>query len=97
MASIDAPASHISPTGVIFSSSRNVPTLANKDSANSSASASINEAEKAETWDDEKALARYLVPALEKGQKNARLKPPTLWIRFRVWYNPYRMVRRFTF
>ncbi|KIP09347.1 hypothetical protein PHLGIDRAFT_67777 [Phlebiopsis gigantea 11061_1 CR5-6] len=91
MASIGAPASHISPTGVVFSSSRNVPTLEAKGSATSSASASINEAEKAESWDDEKALARYLVPALEKGQKNARLKPPTPWIRFRVWYNPYRM------
>lgn len=41
---------------------------------------------------DEKALANYLVPALEKGQKNARLKPPSPWIRFRVWFNPYRMV-----
>ena len=45
--------------------------------------------------DDEKALASYLVPTLPKGVKTARQKPASLWIRFRVWYNPYRMVSSF--
>lgn len=99
-----------SATGVVFSSAR-LPEKSNEktqlatsvhsvtDSANSSRAPSIRDAEKAESTleDDEKALAHYLVPALEKGQKNARLKPPSYWIRFRVWYNPYRMVRFFRY
>lgn len=94
-------------TGVVFSNAKLPETEKEKnesttttvqavsDSAKSSPAPSIRDAEKAETTleEEEKALARYLVPALEKGQKNARLKPPSLWIRFRVWYNPYRMVR----
>ena len=94
-----------SATGVVFSSAKlpesndekaqPVATIHSvSDSTKSSPTPSINDPEKAESTfeDDEKALARYLVPALEKGQKNARLKPPSLWIKFRVWYNPYRMV-----
>lgn len=63
-------------------------------SAKGSPAGSIHDSEKAEGTleDDEKALSAYLVPALAKGQKNARLKPPSPWIKFRVWYNPYRMV-----
>lgn len=41
---------------------------------------------------DEKALARYTVPVLEKGVKTALLQPVSPFTRFRVWYNPYRMV-----
>ncbi|KIP03418.1 hypothetical protein PHLGIDRAFT_26137 [Phlebiopsis gigantea 11061_1 CR5-6] len=92
-----------SATGVVFSSAK-LPENEKKtevtatvhavtDSNESTPTPSIHDAEKGERTleDDEKALARYLVPALEKGQKNARLKPPSLWIRFRVWYNPYRI------
>ncbi|PSS36813.1 hypothetical protein PHLCEN_2v1357 [Hermanssonia centrifuga] len=63
------------------------------NSAKGSPAVSIHDAERAEstTADDEKALANYLVPALEKGVKNARLKPASRWIQFRVWYNPYRI------
>ena len=55
--------------------------------------ASIHDAERAESTleDDDKALAGYIVPALEKGVKGARLSQ-SRWIRFRVWYNPYRIV-----
>lgn len=69
------------------------------DSTETSRAPSVHDAEKAEgnILDDEKALAKYLVPALEKGRKNALLKKPTPWIRFRVWYNPYRMVRSIAF
>lgn len=94
-----------SATGVVFSNAKlpenekekNVATAtvqAVADSAKSSPAPSIHDPEKAESTleDEEKALARYLVPALEKGQKNARLKPASPWIKFRVWYNPYRMV-----
>ena len=94
-----------SATGVVFSNAK-LPEIDNEkaqpaatvrsvsDSTKSSPAPSIRDPEKAESTldDDEKALARYLVPALEKGQKNARLQPPSLWIKFRVWYNPYRMV-----
>lgn len=92
------PADHVSPTGVVFSTARNVPTLAPKGEEKDSRPGSIHDAEKADSTyaEDEKNLANYLVPALEKGQKNARLKPPTLWIRFRVWYNPYRIVSTMT-
>ncbi len=63
-------------------------------SAKSSPAASILDAEKGEsTLDDDEKLANYLVPALEKGVKNARVKPVSRWIQFRVWYNPYRIVR----
>lgn len=44
---------------------------------------------------DEKALARYVVPVLDKGVKTALAKPTSPWIRFRIWYNPYRMVSLF--
>lgn len=95
-----------SATGVVFSSAQlpegnskektevTVEAVNGSDSSKSSPAPSIHDAEKAESTleEEEKALAKYLVPALEKGQKNARLKPPSLWIRFRVWYNPYRMV-----
>jgi hypothetical protein len=86
-----------SSTGVIFSSALLPESEKTLDSAGSSRTASIHDAEKAEGTleQDEKALANYLVPALAKGQKNARLKPPTYWTRFRVWYNPYRMVSVF--
>lgn len=40
----------------------------------------------------EAALAHYVVPVLEKGVKTALEKPTSPWVRFRVWYNPYRMV-----
>ncbi|THG96727.1 hypothetical protein EW026_g5154 [Hermanssonia centrifuga] len=61
-------------------------------SAKSSPAASILDAEKGEsTLDDDEKLANYLVPALEKGVKNARVKPVSRWIQFRVWYNPYRI------
>lgn len=43
----------------------------------------------------EAALAHYVVPVLEKGVKTALAKPTSPWVRFRVWYNPYRMVRLF--
>ena len=101
---------YVSPTGVVFSNARlpeneksekddvsaTVKAVEGPDSADSSRAPSIRDAEKAERTleDDDKALARYLVPALEKGRKNALLKKPTPWIRFRVWYNPYRMVGR---
>ena len=42
--------------------------------------------------DEEKALASYLVPTLPKGIKTGRKAPPGWLLRFRVWYNPYRMV-----
>lgn len=91
-------------TGVVFSNAKlpenekkaevTTTVQAVTGSTESSPAPSIHDAEKGERTleDDEKALARYLVPALEKGQKNARLKPPSLWIKFRVWYNPYRIV-----
>jgi hypothetical protein len=96
-----------SATGVVFSTARlpeddekkaqvtaTVEAINGEDSNKSSPAPSIKDPEKAEGTleDDEKALANYVVPALAKGQKNARLKPPTYWTRFRVWYNPYRMV-----
>lgn len=89
-----------SATGVVFSGAASIPTKPLKEdekqfeSANSSKTPSILDSEKGNQsiFEDEKALAQYLVPALEKGVKNARLKPPTYWIKFRVWYNPYRMV-----
>lgn len=97
MASLPQP----SATGVIFSSSRPTDAPSVKDdykespssSAKASPAASIHDAEKAESTfeDEEKALASYVVPALEKGVKGARLSQ-SRWIRFRVWYNPYRMV-----
>ena len=60
------------------------------NSAKGSPAASIHDAEKAEsTLEDD--LAGYVVPALEKGVKGARLSQ-SQWIRFRVWYNPYRIV-----
>lgn len=90
---------HQSATGVVFSISRNIDAAKEQDdsapsSTKGSPTPSIRDTEKAESSfeDDEKALAKYLVPALEKGQKNARLKPVSRWIQFRVWYNPYRMV-----
>ena len=46
---------------------------------------------------DESSLATYVVPVLEKGVKTALKKPTSGWVRFRVWYNPYRMVRPFLF
>ena len=80
--------------GVVFSSSRNVPTLPAMDKGSSSSALSFHDVEKAvlATAYDESILANYLVPALEKGQKNTRQKPASLWIRLRVWYNPYRIV-----
>lgn len=70
--------------------------ISNPSSTKSSPTSSIHEVdmEKADPTleDDEKALAAYLVPTLPKGVKTARQKPASLWIRFRVWYNPYRMV-----
>ena len=42
---------------------------------------------------DEQSLAKYVVPVLEKGVKTALSKPTSPWIRARIWYNPYRMVR----
>ncbi|KAI0785404.1 hypothetical protein BC629DRAFT_1593878 [Irpex lacteus] len=89
-----------SATGVVFSGAASIPTKPLKEdekqfeSANSSKTPSILDSEKGNQsiFEDEKALAQYLVPALEKGVKNARLKPPTYWIKFRVWYNPYRML-----
>lgn len=87
-------------TGVVFSGSRNTneaPAFWEKSdpsSAKGSPAVSISDAEKAESTleDDEKALARYIVPALEKGIKTPRLSQ-SRWIKFRVWYNPYRIVR----
>jgi hypothetical protein len=95
--SADTYAYPYSATGVVFSGASSVPTKPLKEddgsSASSSKTPSILDSEKGHSiFEDEKNLAKYLVPALEKGQKNARLKPPTLWIKFRVWYNPYRMV-----
>ena len=96
-----------SATGVVFSKAQlpedyekksevtaTLEAVVGSDSTESSPAPSIHDAEKGETtlYDDDKALAAYLVPALAKGQKNARLKPPSLWIKFRVWYNPYRIV-----
>ena len=43
--------------------------------------------------DEDKALASYLVPTLPKGVKTARAEPASWLLRFRVWYNYYRMVR----
>ena len=45
--------------------------------------------------DEDKALASYLVPTLPKGVKTARAEPASWLLRFRVWYNYYRMVRHF--
>ena len=71
------------------------PTSTAPNSAKGSPAASIHihDAEKASISleDEDKALAHYIVPALEKGVKTARLSQ-SWWIRFRVWYNPYRMV-----
>lgn len=71
--------------------------VSNPSSAKGSPASSVHEvdAEKADPTleDDEKALAQYLVPTLQKGVKTARTKPASNWIKFRVWYNPYRMVR----
>ncbi|KIP03712.1 hypothetical protein PHLGIDRAFT_25971 [Phlebiopsis gigantea 11061_1 CR5-6] len=79
-----------SATGVVFSSAQLPETEKEKaqvtetvhavaDSTESSPAPSIRDAEKAESTleDEDKALAKYL--------------PPSLWIRFRVWYNPYRI------
>lgn len=100
-----------SATGVVFSIARlpedeekkaqvtaTVEAVNGDDSTKSSPTPSIHgDTEKAEGTmeDDDKALANYLVPALAKGQKNARLKPPTYWTRFSVWYNYYRVVSSF--
>lgn len=84
-----------SPTGVVFSSSKLPVGMAEGTRSNDSSRApSIRDAEKAESTfgDDEKALADYIVPALEKGRKNALRKKPSPWIRLQIWYNPYRMV-----
>lgn len=99
-----------SATGVVFSSSKlpenekekmqvTVSTVGGTESSESSRAPSIRDAEKGEgnIFEDEKALANYVVPALEKGRKNALLKKPSLWIRFRVWYNPYRMMFTISF
>ncbi|EKM53357.1 uncharacterized protein PHACADRAFT_259674 [Phanerochaete carnosa HHB-10118-sp] len=63
-------------------------------SADGSRAPSLSAAEKGERTlaDDDRTLARYLVPTLEKGRKNALLKKPSLWTKFRVWYNPYRIM-----
>ncbi|KAJ3536261.1 hypothetical protein NM688_g6862 [Phlebia brevispora] len=53
--------------------------------------------EKAESFDDNKSLASYIVPTLPKGVKTALSKPPSYFTRFRVWYNPYRMMFTFVF
>ncbi|KAJ3524798.1 hypothetical protein NM688_g8500 [Phlebia brevispora] len=45
----------------------------------------------------EAALARYVVPVLEKGVKTALKEPTSPWVRFRVWYNPYRMLFTLSF
>ena len=98
-----------SATGVVFSTAllpenvekdkaqatATVKAVSGSDSSKGSPTPSIHDAEKAESnlEDDDKALGHYLVPALAKGQKNARLKPPTYWTRFSVWYNYYRVVR----
>lgn len=86
-------------TGVVFSGSKlpesqTSTVIGNEpDSTKVSPAPSIRyDTEKGERIYEED-LASYLVPALEKGRKNALLKPPSLWIKFRVWYNPYRMVR----
>ena len=44
---------------------------------------------------DEKSLATYIVPVLDKGVKTALSKPSSPWTLFRIWYNPYRMVCSF--
>ena len=69
-------------------------TLDCSPSPKESPSASCNEldVEKAEGFDDDKALASYVVPVLDKGVKTALAKPASRLTRFRVWYNPYRMV-----
>ncbi|KAF7792663.1 hypothetical protein EIP86_003760 [Pleurotus ostreatoroseus] len=96
------PAHQSSVTGVVFSSSRNTneaPSLRSSAcSLKGSPTASIDDAEKAESTleDDEKSLAHYIVPALPKGVKTARLSQ-SRWIRYRVWYNPYRMNFTFAF
>ncbi len=41
---------------------------------------------------DAQGLTHYVVPVLEKGVKTVRKEPPSAFIRFRIWYNPYRMV-----
>lgn len=45
-----------------------------------------------EKCDDERLLINYVVPVLEKGVKTALQKPTSPWVRFRIWFNPYRMV-----
>ena len=42
---------------------------------------------------NDSTLATYIVPVLDKGVKTALRRPSSRWVRFRVWYNPYRMVR----
>ncbi|GJE92421.1 hypothetical protein PsYK624_085750 [Phanerochaete sordida] len=62
-------------------------------SANSSQTVSVQDLEKAE--DIEKAdgpAASYIVPVLPAGQKNAKTTPTSPWIRFRLWFNPYRIL-----
>ncbi|PSR84041.1 hypothetical protein PHLCEN_2v5543, partial [Hermanssonia centrifuga] len=84
-----------------FDDSSEKTAVSTTSSAKASPSPSIHEVdtEKAERSlaDDDKALAQYLVPTLPKGVKTARKKPASLWIRFRVWYNPYRMLFTFVF
>lgn len=41
------------------------------------------------------SLSTYVVPVLEKGVKTALQAPVSPWTRFRIWYNPYRMVSTF--
>ena len=41
------------------------------------------------------SLTSYVVPVLDKGVKTALKKPTSPWVRFRVWYNPYRMVNAY--
>lgn len=96
--SYNFPEDHVSAaTGVVFSSSR-FPESESSSLKSSPAGSIRNDSEKANVSleDEDKALAYYLVPALEKGQKNARLKPSNPWIKFRVWYNPYRMVCQYS-
>ncbi|PSR79921.1 hypothetical protein PHLCEN_2v6822 [Hermanssonia centrifuga] len=46
---------------------------------------------------DAQGLTHYVVPVLEKGVKTVRKEPPSAFIRFRIWYNPYRMLFTLTF
>ena len=43
----------------------------------------------------DRPLTHYVVPVLDKGVKTALKQPTSSWVRFRVWYNPYRTVRAF--